>query len=92
MGFYKFEDNENFLRKTEEGIDTLVEFRGQLYNYSRLLQLAGKIKHWHLEPFCRTIASLFEKPLRKSLVKGDISVDFLNLYKLSLLLERLKGK
>lgn len=92
VGFYKFEDNENFLRKTEEGIDTLVEFRGQLYNYSRLLQLAGKIKHWHLEPFCRTIASLFEKPLRKALVKGDISVDFLNLYKLSLLLERLKGK
>lgn len=87
MGFCRFEDNENFLRKTEESIRTLAEFSGQLHNYSRLLQLAGKIDRYHLSGLARIMLKPAAKPLRKALVGQDAPIAFLNLYKLILLLE-----
>lgn len=38
MSFEVFEDNEEFVQKTEEGLRTLYEFRHELQDYSRLLK------------------------------------------------------
>jgi len=56
VGFDKFESNESFVRKTEESLETLCEFRNDLRGYSQMLTFAegihlgvikGCIKLWH---------------------------------------------
>lgn len=56
MGFCTFEQNADFVAKTEEGLRTLYQFRGDLRGYSRLLTLVsgvhipaiwGLMRLWH---------------------------------------------
>lgn len=57
LGFCSFEDNPDFVAKTEEGLQTLHEFRDELRGYSRMLTFVGNIhlgivrgaiRFWHL--------------------------------------------
>lgn len=86
LGFCRFEDNEKFVEKTEEAIRTLVEFSGQLYNYSRLLQTAERMSRLHVAGLFKLLMTPFEKPMRKALVKKNIPLAILNIYKLIYLL------
>ncbi len=56
VGFNRFDSNEQFVGKTEEGLRTLHEFRDELRGYSRLLTfvegihlgvVCGAIRLWH---------------------------------------------
>jgi glycosyltransferase involved in cell wall biosynthesis len=87
LGFCRFEDNEKFVEKTEEAIRTLVEFSGQLYNYSRLLQTAERMSRLHVAGLFKLLMTPFEKPMRKALVKKNIPLAILNIYKLIYLLK-----
>ncbi len=90
LGFCRFEDNEKFVEKTEEAIRTLVEFSGQLYNYSRLLQTAERMSRLHVAGLFKLLMTPFEKPMRKALVKKNIPLAILNIYKLIYLLKQLQ--
>lgn len=91
LGFCRFEDNEKFVEKTEEAIRTLVEFSGQLYNYSRLLQTAERMSRLHVAGLFKLLMTPFEKPMRKALVKKNIPLAILNIYKLTYLLKQLQN-
>lgn len=91
LGFCRFEDNEKFVEKTEEAIRTLVEFSGQLYNYSRLLQTAERMSRLHVAGLFKSLMIPFEKPMRKVLVKKNIPLAVLNIYKLTYLLKQLQN-
>jgi glycosyltransferase involved in cell wall biosynthesis len=91
LGFCRFEDNEKFVEKTEEAIRTLVEFSGQLYNYSRLLQTVEKMSRMHVAGLFKLLMIPFEKPMRKVLVKKNIPLAVLNIYKLTYLLKQLQN-
>lgn len=43
MSFEVFENNEDFILKTEEGLRTLYEFRHELQDYSRILQAVNSL-------------------------------------------------
>ena len=88
LGFCRFEDNEKFVEKTEEAIRTLVEFSGQLYNYSRLLQTAERMSRLHVAGLFKLLMTPFEKPMRKALVKKNIPLAVLNIYKLMCLMKQ----
>ena len=49
LSFEVFEDNINFLDKTEEGLRTLHQFRDELSGYSRLLDRYASLPHWPLQ-------------------------------------------
>ena len=46
--FDRFDSNERFVEKTEEALQTLHDFREELTGYSRMLDVAGKLKRWGL--------------------------------------------
>ena len=48
--FADFESNTHFMQKTEEALQTLHTFREELRGFSRLLDVADKIRHLHLQP------------------------------------------
>ena len=78
LSFEVFEDNEAFVRKTEEGLRTLYTFREELKGYSRLLQTMshlpqGPLRLWH---------KLFGGLERQNLVGHHPSLLVFKLYKL----------
>ena len=82
VGFNTFESNEQFLRKTEEALATLSDFRGELRGYSQMLTLAegihvglvrGLIRLWH-----RLLASVE----RRNLCGSRPSLTVFSLYKI----------
>ncbi|MBO4486205.1 MAG: glycosyltransferase family 2 protein, partial [Prevotella sp.] len=46
--FDRFDSNERFVEKTEEALQTLHDFQEELTGYSRMLDVAGKLKKWGL--------------------------------------------
>ena len=46
--FDRFDSNGRFVEKTEEALQTLHDFREELVGYSRMLDVAGKLKKWSL--------------------------------------------
>ena len=78
LSFEVFENNEAFVRKTEEGLRTLYTFREELKGYSRLLQTMshlpqGPLRLWH---------KLFGGLERQNLVGHHPSLLVFKLYKL----------
>ena len=51
LSFEVFEDNSEFVSKTEEGLRTLFTFRDKLKDYSRLIEFTGR--HSRLVPAIR---------------------------------------
>ena len=81
VGFCRYESNDHFVSKTEEGLRTLHTFRSDLRGYSNLLTFVegihlpvvrGIIKAWHM---------LFGKLERRNLCGRHPSLKLLKLYK-----------
>ena len=82
IGFCTFEDNAEFLEKTEEGLRTLSQFRDDLRGYSRLLTLIGNI---HIPAILWLIClwhRLFGTLERRSLCGNHPSLTIFKLYRL----------
>jgi len=81
-GFYTFEDNANFVAKTEEGLRTLHEFRSDLRGYSQLLTFVDGI---HIAPVRWVIRLwhwLFGRIERRCLCGPHPTLRLLKIYKL----------
>ena len=86
LGFCRFESNERFMTKTEEGLQTLYEFREELRDNSRMLQMAQKVTNLHLRPLLKCLYRTFRKPMRKHLTGHHPSLLVFNLYRLGYIL------
>lgn len=78
LSFEVYEQNADFISKTEEGLRTLHQFRQELQGYSRLLDIADRvpqkpIRFWH---------SLFGRMERYLLTGRHPQLWMFNLYKL----------
>ena len=87
LGFSTFEENTQFIIKTEEGLRTLHQFQADLRGYSRLLTLVegihlpvilSLIRYWH---------KLFGKWERKNLCGPHPHLSLFKLYKLGYFLK-----
>lgn len=87
LGFSTFEENTQFIIKTEEGLRTLHQFQADLRGYSRLLTLVegihlpvilSLIRYWH---------KLFGKWERKNLCGSHPNLTLFKLYKLGYFLK-----
>ena len=87
LGFSTFEENTQFIIKTEEGLRTLHQFQADLRGYSRLLTLVegihlpvilSLIRYWH---------KLFGKWERKNLCGPHPNLSLFKLYKLGYFLK-----
>jgi glycosyltransferase involved in cell wall biosynthesis len=78
LSFEVFETNADFVSKTEEGLNTLWQFRNELKGYSRLLEKADKlpsypIRFWH---------RIFGRWERRNLTGSHPSLLVFNLYRM----------
>ncbi len=80
--FGTFEPNEEFIRKTEEGLRTLHAFRKELRGFSPLLNLVENIDRFKLKPLTTSILRMFRKPLLKFISSDNPSLLAFRLYKL----------
>jgi len=92
VSFQRFESNEKFLRKTEEGLRTLYEFREDLRGYNSLLTLVNGI---HLE-IVRSLIRCYHRLLapleRRHLLGSRPNLTIFKLYKLGYYLSFTKNK
>lgn len=80
--FSTFETNDEFIRKTEEGLRTLRTFRNELKGYSPLLSLAEKIERYKLKTLTVNLLRKLRKPLVKWASSSSPSLLAFRLYKL----------
>ncbi len=88
IGFSRFESNEEFLRKTEEGLRTLFKFRDELTGCSQLLNIANRIEKWKLACMVRTFHHLFHRLEYRQLCSTSPSLFVFKLYKLGYFMTR----
>ena len=82
LGFTTFEENAQFILKTEEGLRTLHQFQSDLRGYSRLLTLVEGIHLPIILTLIRCWHKLFGKWERKNLCGSHPSLRLFKLYKL----------
>ena len=82
LGFSTFEENIQFVLKTEEGLRTLHRFQSDLRGYSRLLTLVEGIHLPIISILIRCWHKLFGKWERKNLCSPHPSLRLFKLYKL----------
>ena len=82
VGFGRFEDNVKFLHKTEEALHTLHQFREEIGDYSRMLTIIKKIKHYHLLWIPRYLHIPLRPLLRRNLTGKHPSLKAFNLYRM----------
>jgi len=82
LGFSTFEENTQFILKTEEGLRTLHQFQSDLRGYSRLLTLVEGIHLPIILNLIRCWHKLFGKWERKNLCGSHPSLRLFKLYKL----------
>lgn len=80
--FSRFEANDVFVRKTEEGLRTLRTFRNDLNGYSPLLDLAETLERIRLKRLIANVLRLCRKPLLKRAASKNPSLLAFNLYKI----------
>ncbi len=91
VSFEKFETNETFLNKTEEGMWTLAQFEEDLRGYSTIIDFAESLNKYHLLPIVRTFLSALSPIIKKNLRGNKPSIFLFNIYKLGIFC-KLKGK
>ena len=80
VNFEDFEDNPSFVRKTEEGLNTLYLFSDRLEDYSRLIPIARKLGFMQ-EPV-RAVFGALRSLLRRQLCSEHPSLTVFKFYKL----------
>ena len=91
LSFCTFEDNRNFVEKTEEGLQTLYEFREDLRGYSGLLTLVDGIHVKGVKWLLRLLFKVFKHPMRHNLCGNHPRLNVFKLYKLGYYLTFNKG-
>ena len=91
MGFCTFEQNADFVAKTEEGLRTLYQFRSDLRGYSRLLTLVSGIHIPAILWFIRLWHRLFGAIERRNLCGSRPYLLVFKLYRLGYYLSLLKN-
>ena len=87
LGFNRFEPNERFMKKTEEGLQTLYSFREELTDYSRMLAVCRRLKALHLSWLFRGIHRLAGTRIRHLLTGNHPSVFWFKVYRLGYFLD-----
>lgn len=82
LGFNRFESNERFMEKTEEGLQTLHSFREELTGYSRLLAVGRRLEALHLSWLLRGFHRLAGSRIRRHLTGDHPSVFWFKVYRL----------
>lgn len=82
VGFCRFESNDAFVSKTEEGIRTLHTFHDELQGYSRLIRLADRLGGNPLGFLVRLCYRLMRGCWRRNLCSNKPSLRCFKLYKL----------
>lgn len=88
VGFCRFDDNADFVKKTEESLKTLCEFREELTGYSTLLDFT--IAHPTLTQFVYRLYRKRRKSWRKKLCGEHPSLRIFKLYKLGYFASQLR--
>lgn len=92
VSFEIFEDNEDFLSKTNAGITTLFSFRGELGGYSRIISVSDRLERLRLaKPFARMF-KIIQHPIKKCLVGNNPIVFLFSIYKVGMYLIKLSEK
>lgn len=81
-GFDRFETNEHFVAKTEEGLQTLFCFSSELRGYSRMLTFVGGIHVPLVKTLLRTWHRLFGRLERRLLCSSHPSLAVFKAYKI----------
>jgi len=81
LSFEKFENNSDFISKTEEGLRTLCQFRTELKGYSRLLDALTVPPRSYFLPLLRLWHRLFGGCERRKLTTSHPSLLLFKLYK-----------
>ncbi len=89
MGFCTFESNDRFLAKTEEGIQTLYEFRDELYDNSQLLRLCRRLSKFHLDGVMSQFFRWSKGWMQKRLTGSHPSLTLYHLYRIGCLLSQM---
>lgn len=92
LSFEIFEPNIDFVRKTEEGLHTLYEFRDDLRGYSQLLTMANYLQRRHLTPLVRFWHFLFGRLERRNLTGSSPHLPLFNIYKVGYYMQLTKKK
>ena len=82
MGFCTFESNPDFVAKTEEGLQTLCQFRNELRGYSRMLTFVDGIHIPLIVSLIRLIHRLFGSIIRRNLCGHHPFLPLFSFYKL----------
>jgi len=82
LAFTTFEENEVFVEKTEQALQTLHEFAFRMEGYSRLLRLVHRMERLHLVTPYIYIYRWKKKKWRDNLLSDSPSVKCFQLYKL----------
>lgn len=79
--FARYESNARFLRKTEDALLTLYEFRRQLSDYNHLLPIMQRLGRWRLIGLFHLSYKLLNKLLRRQLEGNKPSFFLFKVYK-----------
>ena len=82
LGFCTFESNPDFVAKTEEGLQTLSQFRDELRGYSRMLTFVEGIHIPLIVSLIRLTHRLFGSFIRRHLCGNHPNLRLFGLYKL----------
>lgn len=82
VGFSNYEDNKSFLHKTEEGLQTLYDFRKELDGFSIILAVSKKINKWHLDSIVRLIYKSTRLLMITNLLSHSPSLHVFSFYRL----------
>lgn len=80
--YVNYESNLRFLEKTEEAMHTLLLFKKEMENYSRLIHVDMKITKWHVRKLFHIMYKAKKESWRKQLLSSNPSTFVFNLYKL----------
>ena len=91
LGFCTFENNADFVAKTEEGLQTLSQFRDELRGYSRMLTFVEGIHIPLIVSLIRLTHRLFGSFIRRNLCGNHPNLRLFGLYKLGYFLNSSKS-
>lgn len=83
---YHYEDNDTYIRKMEEALNTLRTFQNELIGFSPLLGLEQTLNIIKVSSVIRLLFSLISKYLRHNLCSNNPSLLFFKAYKLGFFL------
>lgn len=82
LGYEHFIGNMAFVTKTEESLHTLYQFRKELQGYSKIIDYANRLKHFHIHTICKKLFPLVNLPIKARLTGNKPSILWFNIYKL----------